>query len=99
MYRRPSCWLALSLQHLQLPLNRRIEVVLYRVVSASWQILRDLRPPIAESLVGFDDPFVFFISPAFTANLGVEMIMPALPALFADSARKCQSYLAPVLGS
>lgn len=46
-----------------------------------------------------DDDLVLFFGPFVLADVGVEMVVPALSALLADSARKVLGDEAPIFGS
>ena len=45
------------------------------------------------------DGVVFVLGPAFLLDFGVEVVVPALPALFADAAGKTFGDEAPVFGA
>ena len=45
------------------------------------------------------DGVVFVLGPAFLLDFGIEVVVPALPALFADAAGKTFGDEAPVFGT
>lgn len=45
-----------------------------------------------------DDGPIFLLRPTFLADVGVEMVVPPLPALLADPARKVLGNEAPIFG-
>lgn len=48
--------------------------------------------------MGLDDGLVLVVGPAVLADVGIEVVVPAFPALFADPARQLLGYIGPVLG-
>lgn len=65
-------------------LHGRVPVVLYRVVSAAVEVLGHLGPAVAEALVGQEEEPLLEVLPVVLLDVGVEMVVPAFPALLAD---------------
>jgi hypothetical protein len=61
-------------------------------------VFGDLSPLVSVLLVGLDDHLVFLVCPLLFLDVGVQMVVPALPALFADPAWQLLADLAPVFG-
>lgn len=85
------------LHQLQLSLQRRVEVVLYVVVSSPRQQLRNLRPPVPQLLMRLYYQVVLLLSPLVLLYVGVQMIVPPLPTLLPNPTRQTLRNLAPVL--
>jgi hypothetical protein len=62
---------------------RRVEVVFDAVVAAPGQLLRDVRPLVAQTLVQIENLAFFVSANGVFLNVGVQVIVPALTALFA----------------
>ena len=84
---------------LHLALEGRVEVVLYVVVGASGEVFRYLGPAVPILEVELEDARILLLSPSILLDIGVQMVVPALPALLADAARQVLSNLAPVLSA
>ena len=82
---------------LHFPLQSRVEPVLDVIVCPPWQEFGDLRPFIAVLPVSRDDLQVLLVGPLILLDIRVQMIMPSLTALLADSSWQGLGYLAPVL--
>jgi len=73
------------------------------VVGSTGEEFSDESPFISKSeyrvallFVSLNDDMIFFIVPSFLADVGVQVIMPSLSALLADSARELLGDVAPV---
>jgi len=66
----------LVLQEFQLPLQSRVEVVLYVVVRSPGKQLGDLRPLVSHVLVQLNNFLVFFFSPLVLLNIRVQVVVP-----------------------
>ena len=64
-------------------LHRRVPVVLDGVVAAAGQVLGDLGPAVAHAGVQLVEELVLLLGPRRLLDLGVEVVVPALAALFA----------------
>jgi hypothetical protein len=62
---------------------RRVEVVFDAVVAAPGQLLSDVRPLVAQTLVQIENLAFFVSANGVFLNVGVQVIVPALTALFA----------------
>lgn len=81
IYLRPS----LLLIHLgQQLFHWRIPMILYWVVCPPLQIFCYLGPSVAQKLMREEQHPFFMLSPLFLLDVRIEMIMPSLPALFAN---------------
>jgi hypothetical protein len=89
----------LLLLHLEFSLDGGVEVILDVIVCSSRKVLGDLSPLVAELLVSSDDDLIFLLSPLASLDVGIEMVVPSLSALLADSAGELARDDAPVLGS
>jgi hypothetical protein len=49
--------------------------------------------------MGFDDSFVLFLAPSLFFYVGVEMVVPTLAALFANSSWEVFCDISPIFGS
>lgn len=67
-------------------LHARVPVVFYRVVGSSFEDLGDLGPTISKSPMRQIEQPLLVIAPLLLFDGGVEMVMPAFPALLADAA-------------
>ena len=65
----------------------RVESVLDRVVGSASYLLGNVTPPVAVDQVQFNDLNVFLQGPLLLADVWVEVVVPALSALLADSPR------------
>lgn len=84
----------LALRHFELPLNSRIPVVFDSVVGAAWKPLRDERPSVAQPsqecgvlFMSLNDRLVLLLRPSLLLDVGIEVVMPPLPALLPDASR------------
>ena len=66
----------------------RIPVVLDGVVGAARDELRDLGPFVADAVVRLHDNVVFLFSPRLLADRRVEVVVPALTALYSGGATR-----------
>ena len=57
------------------------------VVSSTREVLGNLGPSVSEFLMRFDDGPIFLFSPLVLLDVWVQVIVPPLSTLFADSAR------------
>jgi hypothetical protein len=69
------------------------------VVSSTIQILSDLRPSIPVLQMKIKYLLVFFFGPTIFLDVWIQVVVPALSALLADSAFEIVCNLAPVLGA
>ena len=69
------------------------------VVGSTIQILRDLRPSIPVLQMKVKYLLVFFFGPTIFFDVWIQVVVPALSALLADSAFEIVCNLAPVLGA
>jgi hypothetical protein len=51
-------------------------VIFDRIVRASWEIFRDLRPAVTKALVGLKDGSVFKVRPRRFGDVRVQMVVP-----------------------
>lgn len=91
--------LALVTLLFHLAFERRVEVVFYVIIGASFEVLGDFRPPVAVLDVEVKDFLVFFFRPLVFFNVRIQMVMPAFPALLPDAPGKEFSDLRPILGT
>lgn len=56
------------------------------VVSAAIEVFGDLGPAVSECFVGEEEKPFFVIAPVLLLDVGIQMVVPALAALLADSA-------------
>jgi len=68
----------LVLDHLHLPLQGRVKVVLYVVVSTTWKQLSYLRPPIPDLLVSLNYHLVLILRPLVLLYVRVQVIVPPI---------------------
>lgn len=61
---------------LELPLQRRVVMVLDVIVCSAGQVLGDLRPLVAVDFVEFEDLLIFFGGPLVLLNVWVQMVVP-----------------------
>lgn len=61
--------------------------------------LGDLRPAVAQPFVGLVDDAVLLLRPRGLLHLGVEVVVPPLAALLADSALEVLGDHGPALGA
>ena len=83
-------------------------MVLNVVISASRQVLCDLRPSVAQFLMSLDDEHIFLLRPLVLLDVRVQVVVPSVliinkwlpfPALLADPSREGGRNLTPVHGS
>jgi len=83
-------------------------VVLNVVISASRQVLCNLRPSVAQFLMSLDNEHIFLLRPFVLLYVRVQVVVPSVliinkwlpfPALLADPSRECGRNLTPVHGS
>ena len=72
--------------------QRRVPVVLGRVVRATWQVLGDVRPLVSKLAVQLEQHPVFLEGPGVLADIVVEVVVPALAALLACPSRQVLGY-------
>tara|TARA_B100000405_G_scaffold295512_1_gene249585 strand:- start:533 stop:1300 length:768 start_codon:yes stop_codon:yes gene_type:complete len=72
-------------------------VILDGVVGAPDERLGNLRPPVAELVVGDDELAVLLARPLLALDLGVEVVVPSLAALLSDAAGKLMRDFGPLL--
>mmetsp|Transcript_30730 Transcript_30730/g.98142 ORF Transcript_30730/g.98142 Transcript_30730/m.98142 type:complete len:265 (-) Transcript_30730:105-899(-) len=92
----------LALRHqplLDLPLHGRVPVVLDSVVSSPRKVLGNLSPTIAVLLVGGNKLPVLLLGPGVPPDVGVEVVVPSLTALLADTAGQLLRDERPLLGA
>lgn len=99
-----NSWLNIDVEiwfffHLKLAFNRWVEVILDVIVCSSRQIFCDFCPFVSIFPMCAYDDFIFFLSPFPSFNFRIKMIMPALSALFSNSAWKKTWNHAPVFRS
>ena len=58
-------------------------VVLYRVLGTPGDVRGDVGPPVTERLVRGDEESFLFLRPRSSIDVGSEVVVPALAALFA----------------
>ena len=75
------------LHQLHLALESGVEVILNVVISAAWQKLSDLGPLVAKIVVQLNNFSVLIICPLVFLDIRVQVIVPPLAALLADTAR------------
>ena len=80
-----------------LALERGVPVILDGVVGAPDERLGNLRPPVAELVVGDDELAVLLARPLLALDLGVEVVVPSLAALLSDAAGKLLRDFGPLL--
>lgn len=61
-------------------------MILYRIVRSPLQVFREVSPLVAQIFVQDEQNPLLIFAPLFLIDVGVEMIMPSFPALFADAA-------------
>lgn len=66
-------------------LEHAVEAILDRVFSATWQVLDDLTPSIADLLAKSKDLQVFLVGEGIPVDFWVQEVVPALSALLAVS--------------
>ena len=83
-----------AIVHAQFALDSGVPVVFDGVVSPSRKPLRNQGPLIAHSailtfilFVGLNDGLILLISPSLLSDVGVQVVVPPLAALLADSSR------------
>lgn len=83
-------------------------MVLNVVISASRQVLCNLRPSVAQFLMSLDNEHIFLLRPLVLLYVRVQVVVPSVliinkwlpfPALLADPSRECGRDLTPVHGS
>ena len=72
-------------------------MILDGVVGAPDERLGNLRPPVAELVVGDDELAVLLARPLLALDLGVEVVVPSLAALLSDAAGKLMRDFGPLL--
>ena len=72
-------------------------MVLDSVVRAAIEHLRDVSPPVVKQPVHQEENPLLFTGPATLLDLRVQMIVPALTALLADSSRQVLGDRCPLL--
>jgi hypothetical protein len=60
-------------------------MILYRIVRSPLEVLGEVSPLVAHILVEDEENPLLIFGPLFLIDVGVEMIMPSFPALFADA--------------
>lgn len=75
-----------------------VESVLDGVVGPSGECLGDLAPTVAVFGVHHKDQAIFLLRPLLLADVGVEVVVPSLPALLANATRQSCCDGTPVLG-
>lgn len=76
----------------------RVEPVFYRVVGSAWHILGNQRPLLAVLQEEVHQLLVLVEGPFVASDVGVEVIMPPLPALLSDPTRQHGCNKIPALG-
>ena len=71
-------------------------MVLYRVIRATVQVTGDLGPLVLARLIEKEQDELLFLAPICLLYPGVQMVMPALAALFADPTRQLAGYFSPL---
>ena len=82
----------------ELAFNRAVPMVFDRIVGSSGQKLANQSPSVAKSCVSVDYGLVFLLSPPLLLYIGVEVVVVAFAALFANPAREVFGYCGPILG-
>ena len=72
-------------------------MVLNRVIGPTRKQLRDLGPSISKGFVSLKNLPVLLFPPRLLVNVGVEVVVPALPALLPNSARQMPCNQTPLL--
>mmetsp|Transcript_11445 Transcript_11445/g.41880 ORF Transcript_11445/g.41880 Transcript_11445/m.41880 type:complete len:225 (+) Transcript_11445:3519-4193(+) len=80
-----------------LPLHRAVPMVLNGVIRPSSNDFGDLCPLVAVGSVGFDQDTVFLLCPRVPPDVWIEVIVPTLSALLANSPRQVLSDHRPLL--
>ena len=86
--------------HLMLPMAQaRIPVVLYRIVRAAKEKVCHVTPTILERVAEKKQDPILLWCPTSLLHQGIQLIKPALTALFTIAFMQFASYLVPVCGS
>lgn len=80
-------------------LQLRVEAVLDGVVRATGKGLGDFTPFVAKLLMQLEDDPVLLLRPLLFADVGIQVIVPPLAALFANAARQRSRNSTPILSS
>jgi hypothetical protein len=88
--------LGISVILLHFSLQSGIETIFNVIIRSSWEVFGDLGPFISKFLVRLNNGSIFLLGPLILLDVGVQMIVPPLPALLAYPARKCLGDVAPI---
>ena len=72
-------------------------MVLDGIVCPSWEFRRDLGPLVADARVFYEDGPIFIFRPGLLRDGGVEVVVPSLSTLLADSTREMRRDGRPLL--
>lgn len=67
-------------------LQSGVESIFYRVIGSTWHVLGDQRPLLTMFKIQIHQLLIFFKRPFVTGNVWVEVVVPSLSALLANSA-------------
>lgn len=93
-----SVLLRVPLVQFHLSFQGGVETILYMVVCSSWEVLGNLGPFISKFLMRLNDGPIFLFSPLVLLYVWVQVIVPPLSALLANSTRQCLGNVAPIFG-
>ena len=71
-------------------------MILDGIICPSRKPFRNQRPTITEFFMSFNDSEVFFFGPTLLLDIGIEMVVPSLPTLLTDTARKVLCNVTPI---
>lgn len=71
-------------------------MILYGIVGPPWQKFSYFRPLIADAPVGIDNYSILGLGPRRLFDSWIEMIVPSLSALFADTSFEVPRYEGPL---